>query len=96
MKDEHQHDVDEVAIRKLVLEEWSRERIVKFCTHLMGDKCQECAAQQLKPEIPSKVDVHSHVSLTLKISDDFMVARDTIIECVYEYIERYINSGRPI
>lgn len=45
MKDEHQHDVDEIAIRKLILEEWSRKRIIKFCTHLMGDKCQECASK---------------------------------------------------
>ena len=38
MKDEHQHDVDEAAIRKLIGEEWSMDRIVKFCGHIMADK----------------------------------------------------------
>jgi MinD superfamily P-loop ATPase len=45
MKDEHQHSVDEAAIRNLILTEWKRERIVNFATHLLGDKCQECAAK---------------------------------------------------
>lgn len=42
MKSEFRHDIDEQAIRTLILTEWDRERIVRFATHLMGDKCQEC------------------------------------------------------
>jgi hypothetical protein len=45
MKDEHQHDIDEIAIRKLILDEWSCERIIRFCAHLMSDKCQKCASK---------------------------------------------------
>jgi len=41
-----QKAIDEAAIRKLILEEWSRKRIVKFCTHLMGDRCQRCVAEE--------------------------------------------------
>jgi hypothetical protein len=46
MKDEVQLDVDEAIIRNLILTEWSRERIVKFATHLLGDKCQECVLEE--------------------------------------------------
>ncbi len=40
--DKYQQDQDEAQIRALILREWSRERIVRFAAHLMGDECQEC------------------------------------------------------
>jgi hypothetical protein len=36
--------VFEHRIRVHILRQWSRERIVKFATHLLGDQCQQCAA----------------------------------------------------
>ena len=35
--------VSKDTLRKFILSYWSREEIVNFCKHLMGDVCQECS-----------------------------------------------------
>jgi len=36
----------EGIMRTMILRHWSRERLERFCKHLLGDKCQACE----KPE----------------------------------------------
>jgi len=41
---QEQMDLTQTIITHHILNDWPRDRIERFALHLMGDKCQECAA----------------------------------------------------